>query len=167
MKKLSRDEMIRAMAEVVAGLQVPVSLGMMLGAAREPWGKLHEIANGGFGWYGADQAEANFREVLADEVVRRVETGQYVRRDGGWVWVPHNVQGPVDVTPDPLSWPECPTCGAAYVLRHALLVAGGHTWVWQRDCKHRNVEPTLNPGALSESSMGDDVNNSPSTEVLT
>lgn len=146
--KLTRDEIIRAVAEVVSGLQVPVSLGMQLGAAREPWGKLHEIANDGFGWHDADQAEIKLREALADEVVRRVETGQYVRRAGAWVWVPHDTPKRVDITPDPLSWPECPTCGTPYVLRHALTETQ-RPWVWQRDCKHK-AEPKLNPGVLAK-----------------
>ena len=80
------------------------------------------------------------------KVIRRVETGQYIRREGAWVWVPHDTPKATDVTPDPLSWPECPTCHTAYVLRLAHLIAGGHTWVWQRDCKHK-VEPKLNNDA--------------------
>jgi hypothetical protein len=139
---VTRDEVIRAMAEVVAGLQVPVSIAMPLGIAREPWGRLHNLIGGG--WYDADKAEVALRVALA----------------------PNNVQGAVDITPDPVSWPECPTCGVPYVLRHAMRLGVGHTWVWQRDCKHK-VEPILNSQAVDLSSVGDDVNNPPSTEVLT
>lgn len=46
---MTKDEIITAIAEVLAGLQVPVSLNMPIGAAREPWGKLHEETKS-FGW---------------------------------------------------------------------------------------------------------------------
>jgi hypothetical protein len=54
----------------------------------------------------------------------------------------------LDVTPDPDAWPECPTCGAAYVLRRNMIMNGGpggnfRSWVWQRDCKHRGVDPKV------------------------
>lgn len=76
------------------------------------------------------------------------------------------VVDPTDVQPNPTVWPECSECGVAWVLRRAFTLTQGTMWVWQRDCKHK-VEPILNPGALSESSTGDDVNKPPSAEVLT
>lgn len=50
---MTRDECITAVAEVLAGLQVPVSMGIPLGAALEPWRTLHEEAKA-FGWATAD-----------------------------------------------------------------------------------------------------------------
>lgn len=43
-----REEIIGLVAQVLAGLQVPVSMAMPLGAAREPWEVLSDRA--GFGW---------------------------------------------------------------------------------------------------------------------
>jgi hypothetical protein len=59
---MSQDEFVHTVAELVAGLAVPVSLSMPLGAAREPWQKLHDLA--GFGWHDADMYEAILREAL-------------------------------------------------------------------------------------------------------
>jgi hypothetical protein len=61
---LSRDEMIKDMAKLLAGLQVPVSMGMPLGAAKDPWVRLHRGLHA-FGWAGAEDYEAEIREVLA------------------------------------------------------------------------------------------------------
>ncbi len=60
----SRAEVVRDLAEVLAGLQVPVSMGMPLGAAREPWGRLDDRLVG-FGWHDADDFEAALLEALA------------------------------------------------------------------------------------------------------
>lgn len=49
------------------------------------------------------------------------------------------------------AFPECPTCGAAYVLRRGLVfkapksrgtAAVVEEWAWQRDCKHKS-EPRI------------------------
>jgi hypothetical protein len=61
-----RDEVIRGLAELLAGLAVPVSLGMPLGTARDAWGSVHgQLA--GLGWYDADKYEAALREALAEQ----------------------------------------------------------------------------------------------------
>lgn len=59
---MTKDEFIATVAKVLAGLQVPASMGM-LGTAREPWAKLHELA--GMGWHDAEEYEQAIREVLA------------------------------------------------------------------------------------------------------
>lgn len=52
------------MAETVAGLQVPISLGMssLLGTAREPAIRLKDTT--GSGWTDADELETEFRRIL-------------------------------------------------------------------------------------------------------
>jgi hypothetical protein len=61
-----RDEVIRGVAELLAGLAVPVSLGMPPGTAREAWSSVHGQLVG-LGWYDADQYEAALREALAEQ----------------------------------------------------------------------------------------------------
>lgn len=45
--------------------------------------------------------------------------------------------------PDPEAWPECRTCGTAWVLRRYFDLAGKWAWIWQRDCKHKVPDPKL------------------------
>ncbi len=71
---MTREELTRALAEVIAGLQVPVSLGMNLGAAREPWGKLFDELHG-FGWTTADELEAALNDKLAGQTIDFVFDG--------------------------------------------------------------------------------------------
>lgn len=63
------DEFVSLTAGVVAGLQVPASIGHQraLGAAWEPWTELLGIANGGFGWTNSDEALKSFRSWLGLE----------------------------------------------------------------------------------------------------
>jgi hypothetical protein len=59
---MTRDELIADMAAVISGLQVPVSLGMNIGKARDPWGRIFDST--GFGWKDAETIEAWLRETL-------------------------------------------------------------------------------------------------------
>jgi hypothetical protein len=59
---LDQDEFVRTVAELVAGLGVPMSQYMPLGSAREPWAKLYHL--GGPGWQDADRLEQVLREGL-------------------------------------------------------------------------------------------------------
>lgn len=63
---MTEDEFLEAVAQLVAGLQVPVSMMPrgMFGAAYEPWQKLLTEINHGFGWTNAEKAKAAFREIL-------------------------------------------------------------------------------------------------------
>jgi hypothetical protein len=56
-------QVLRDVAEVVAGLQVPVSLGVRLGTAREPWGRLFNLLRDA-GWSDADKIEQRLLEVF-------------------------------------------------------------------------------------------------------
>lgn len=38
-------------------------------------------------------------------------------------------------TPDPLVWPVCDTCGAAFILRRGYSLSAGMSWFWVRDCE--------------------------------
>ena len=61
---MDRDEMIQAMAALIAGLAVPVSMEMPLGAAGPAWTTLHR-GLAGFGWVTAADYEREIRKVLA------------------------------------------------------------------------------------------------------
>lgn len=38
----------------------------------------------------------------------------------------------------PTLWPECPTCGEAWLYRRAMsFTTGGYLWCWMRGCKHK------------------------------
>lgn len=59
---MTKDEIITAIAEVLAGLQVPVSMGMPLGAAEQPWRNLHnELPSG---WHEVAEYETMLRTRL-------------------------------------------------------------------------------------------------------
>lgn len=60
--------LIRDIAEIVAGLQMPYSIHKaVLGAAAEPWLNLWNKLPG-FGWRDADKVERDLREALAKEI---------------------------------------------------------------------------------------------------
>jgi hypothetical protein len=59
---VTRDELIRNLAEVLAGLQVPMSLGLPLGTAKAPWAAIHDET--GFGWHAAEDYESYLTTVL-------------------------------------------------------------------------------------------------------
>lgn len=59
---MNSDETIRDLAQVLQGLQVPMSMGMPLGTATEPWRRLHHEV--GPGWHDTDQIESKLRELL-------------------------------------------------------------------------------------------------------
>jgi hypothetical protein len=60
-----RDEVIRDLAELVADLQVPISMhDMGLAKAQQPWTRLKDRLVG-FGWTDADDLEAKLREILS------------------------------------------------------------------------------------------------------
>ena len=61
---MNKEEFAETVACLVAGLQAPVSMGTFVGAARQPWEKLLNLGNKGFGWTNSEQLEAAFREVL-------------------------------------------------------------------------------------------------------
>lgn len=61
--EMDKEEIIEAVAELVVGLQVPVSMAMPLGTATEPWRKLKdELA--GFGW--------TSKEIVADALRKKL-----------------------------------------------------------------------------------------------
>jgi hypothetical protein len=61
---VTKDELIHEIAGLIAGLQVPRSLGgRMLGTATEHWDALH-INLVGFGWSDADAYEKKLKEIL-------------------------------------------------------------------------------------------------------
>jgi hypothetical protein len=61
---MSKDEMITAMSQLLAGLAVPVSMEMPLGKATVAWTELHRGLVG-FGWASPEDYAAKIREVLA------------------------------------------------------------------------------------------------------
>lgn len=60
---MTQDEFIDTVAKLVAGLQVPVSLGLPLGEARDPWGRLSDLS--GFGWKTSEEIAESFRQHLS------------------------------------------------------------------------------------------------------
>jgi hypothetical protein len=58
--------LLRALATLIAGLHVPVSLGMPLGQAGESYRQVRDLI-GDFGWSSADEIEARLRETLGQE----------------------------------------------------------------------------------------------------
>ena len=60
-----RDETIKDLANLIAGLAVPVSLEMPLGVAGPAWTDLHRRLVG-FGWATSEQYEEALRKVLRD-----------------------------------------------------------------------------------------------------
>jgi hypothetical protein len=65
---MTKEEFLDNVASLVAGLQVPVSMmpRHMLGAAYEPWSRLQDAVNGGFGWTNAEQCREAFSKILGD-----------------------------------------------------------------------------------------------------
>lgn len=47
------------------------------------------------------------------------------------------------INPDPEAWPACAECEVAWVLRRCLSLTKGWIWLWQRDCKHKKLEPVI------------------------
>jgi hypothetical protein len=62
-QKMSKGDFIRAVSQLLAGLQVPVSMEMPLGTATVAWTELHRQLYG-FGWAAADDYEDAIIEVL-------------------------------------------------------------------------------------------------------
>ena len=62
---MKKSKIIRLMAEILAGLQVPAGMGV-LGAAHEPWGKLLTIINT-FGWKTVDEIQQELIKALEEE----------------------------------------------------------------------------------------------------
>lgn len=62
---MTRDEFVNDVAALIAGLQVPVSLGMPLGAATEPWRRLKN-ATVAVGWSDADEVAEGIRRILEE-----------------------------------------------------------------------------------------------------
>lgn len=65
---MTRDKqgVIRLMAEILAGLQVPLSVGVPLGAAREPIVRLRDELST-HGYPNADEFEERLSEILAED----------------------------------------------------------------------------------------------------
>lgn len=61
---MTKQEFVTKVALLVAGLQMPVSLGVPLGTAREPWADLHGLLRSG--WHEPKEYEAAFMEILND-----------------------------------------------------------------------------------------------------
>lgn len=62
---MTKEELIRKLAEILAGLQAPRSLNgaVMLGAACEPWDEVKSFLTG-FGWTDADTFERALKTAL-------------------------------------------------------------------------------------------------------
>ena len=60
---MTNDELIDSLAHLLAGLQVPVSIGMKIGDAANHWRDLHNELIG-FGWADKDRYAAALRERL-------------------------------------------------------------------------------------------------------
>ena len=58
---MTRDELIRYIAEIVEGLQVPISMSMPLGTADAP---IRELMNLNHGWATIAEREETIREIL-------------------------------------------------------------------------------------------------------
>ncbi len=63
MQNTKTDEILGHMAGVIAGLQVPVSIGMALGDTPSEWRALW-AALGLFGWHDKESIKAKLREAL-------------------------------------------------------------------------------------------------------
>ena len=63
---MTKEEFTENVAQLVAGLQVPVSLlpRGTLGAAFEPWEALMTEVTGGFGWTSVEQCREAFRKAV-------------------------------------------------------------------------------------------------------
>lgn len=63
---MTKDELIRWLAECLAGMQVPLSIApeQMLGAAADPYRKILDGLPG-FGWRDGDEFEKELRKALA------------------------------------------------------------------------------------------------------
>lgn len=62
----ARDRLIANLARLLAGLAVPVSMQMPLGAATAAWSELHgQLIR--FGWASADDYETALRDVLTPD----------------------------------------------------------------------------------------------------
>lgn len=59
---MNRAELVTELSRLMAGLQVPISLGMQLGVARESWVKIADAT--GFGWRNAEDFEAQLYRIL-------------------------------------------------------------------------------------------------------
>ena len=55
--------LLRALAELVAGLHVPVSMGLPLGTARQAYSDVRDLLRD-FGYSSADEIEARLRAAL-------------------------------------------------------------------------------------------------------
>jgi hypothetical protein len=60
---MTREQFITGTAKLIAGLAVPVSMHMPLGAAEPAWTELHRGLRG-FGWATAEEYEEAIREIL-------------------------------------------------------------------------------------------------------
>jgi hypothetical protein len=59
---VNRDKLIARLAQLLAGLQVPVSMSMPLGTADDPAREL--MADAGFGWKNVEDFERYLRKTL-------------------------------------------------------------------------------------------------------
>lgn len=64
---MRRDDLIRALARLVEGLHVPVSMSMPLGTAQQAYVDVRDTIND-FGWSTAEEIEERLRAVLKEEV---------------------------------------------------------------------------------------------------
>lgn len=62
---MTRDETITNLAQIIVGLQVPMSLGIPLGTAVDPWRELHCVI--GFGWHDLDTVKAKLEVLLSED----------------------------------------------------------------------------------------------------
>jgi hypothetical protein len=81
-----RDDVIADIAALIAGLQVPVSLGgrQYLGQGYDPWHRLFEKLHS-FGWVDAEQIEKELRAVLDDHPATQPKPERNIKL---WVRLP-------------------------------------------------------------------------------
>ena len=60
---MTREDMIKALGELMAGLAVPISLGVPLGKAKAAWTELHSGLRG-FGWATAEDYSQAMEKVI-------------------------------------------------------------------------------------------------------
>lgn len=63
-----RDDLIKGMARLIAGLGVPISLSLPLGTARQAYIDVRETIND-FGWSSAEEIETRIRRILDEKEI--------------------------------------------------------------------------------------------------
>jgi hypothetical protein len=81
-------------------------------------------------------------EGIARTALEAVPAG-WARRQGEWADLSSRAAWDLlgtPANPQPLIWPECPTCETPWVWTRALdFMKGEYVWVWMRGCKHKSA----------------------------